>query len=63
MTREECIRFGKLSALLGLDVGDVESHRENVNDTLTDEGAVDFIYDALRAFDAVIAAKQSEKAK
>lgn len=51
MTREEAIKFGVNSARVGVDQGQVEDYRDNVRDTLNDEGASEWEVDAFRAFE------------
>ena len=59
MTHNEAIQFAEMSALGAFDQCDayggldnsIQSHRDNIRDTLNDEGAADFEADAFEAFD------------
>lgn len=62
MTKQECIEFAVASAYAALDQAaeygglqnSIDSHRDNVRDTLNDERSTQHEADAFDAFDAVI---------
>lgn len=64
MTHSEALQFAVSSALQAIDQRDdfasiedaVDSYRDNIRDTLNDEGCAEFEPDAWAAFDAKIVA-------
>lgn len=69
MDKEQAIEFAKASACGAFDQApaygglenSIASHRENVRDTLNDEGAADFEADAFSAFDAEVSRLRNQE--
>lgn len=64
MSRDDAVAFGKASAAMALDQADaygslknsLDSHRDNVRDTLNDERSAEHEEAAWSAFDAAVSA-------
>lgn len=54
MNKQEAIEIGRANAQMGADENMVERYRENVHCTLIEMSALDYLDDALIAFDAFV---------
>jgi hypothetical protein len=57
LTLQQALDFARRSADVALDTDAVADHRDNVIDFLNDEGAADFVAQALAQFDTLTANK------